>query len=464
MAKHLIRSDFAIRAVPAAVKRLNDGHGLHLRIKDGKKVWYQDCNKAGPRTSLSLGPYPSISLAEARRRSAEMRRDMELGTSPSAKRKAQKKAERESKKVQRLLARKDVVVGTLEHVATLWYNLRKKEWSSKYAQTELSRLKTHLFPVLGHRPIRDIRREEFTQMLQAIDDSGKLSTTGRLYIHCQRICDFAVAHGFMEINVCRDLDEALQKAVTKHHAAITDPEALTHLLRSIEDYAGTFVVVTALQILVQTLLRPGELRWAQWSEILWDQGLWLVPAARMKDAPEGKLNRHPHHIPLSSQTLHLLKQLQRVTGTGQYIFAGQGWVNPVISENTLNEAIRNMGYSTRDQQTSHGFRATARTILVERLGWHEDIVELQLDHVVRDSNGRAYNRTALLTERWQMMQAWSDYLDALKSGKRPPDRPHHGRPMEMNWRIVGREISQPAFRFHFSGFQGLHQILKPNAR
>jgi integrase len=464
MPQQLIKGDLSIRRLPPGVKRLNDGAGLHLRIAGEAKVWYQDCNKNGPRTSLSLGPYPLVSLADARRTSLEMRRDMVQGINPSAKRKAEKKAEREHRAAQKLLGRQDAQVGTLEHAARLWYEVRKITWSVPYAESELSRLENHLFPVLGNRMIADIKRKEFTKFFEAIDQAGKVSTTGRLYQHCRRICAFAVAQGFMETNVCSDLDEALQTVVTKHHAAITDPEALADFARSVDAYSGTFVVMVAIQILIQTFLRSIELRWAKWSEIRWDQSLWVIPADRMKDSLEGKLNRPPQYVPLSKQTLDLLKRLRQVTGSGAYVFAGQGWKNPVISENTINSAIRAMGYSTTEEQTAHGFRATARTILVERLGWHEDIVELQLDHLVRDSNGRAYNRTELLSDRRKMMQAWSDYLDALKSGKRPPDLSHHGRATGANPPIDYQGFVRPAINFSFSGFHGLHQILNASPR
>jgi integrase len=464
MAQHLIKSDRSIQSRKPGTKRLNDGCGLHLRINKDSQVWYQDCNINGQRTSLSLGAYPLVSLAEARRRSFDMRRDMEHGFNPSARRKAQRKAEHERRSAERLLGRQDAQVGTFEHVAMIWYEVRTKAWSAKYARTELSRLKNHLFPALGHRPIGDIKREEFTQVFVAIDKAGKLSTSGRIYEHCRRICDFAVAKGYMQTNVCRDLDEALQTAVTKHHAAITAPEVLADFLKSVDACRGTFVVVAALKILMQTFLRPNELRWAKWSEILWDKGLWLVPAERMKDCVEGKRNRPPQHVPISIQTLQLLEQLRQVTGDTPYVFAGQGWKNPVISENTFNKAIRAMGYSTREEQTAHGFRATARTILVERLGWRQEIVELQLGHVVRDSNGRAYNRTELLLDRREMMQAWSDYLDALKTGGVPLPVPHHGRAPNIRPPCIHQEPQQPSFRFSFSGLQGLHEFLEPASR
>ena len=459
MAQHLIKSDRTIQAVKPGVNRLNDGAGLHLRIKNDSRAWYQDCNVNVRRTSLSLGQYPVVSLAEARRRSLDMRTDMANGINPSVNRKAQKKTDRDCRSAARMLGQQGVVVGSLEHLAFKWYEVRKKTWSAKYARSELSRLKTHLFPALGHRLISDIKREEFTQVLEAIDEAGKVSTTGRLYGHCRRICDFAVAKGFLQSNVCRDLEEALQTAVIKHHAAITNPDELAKFVKDVDAYHGTFVVQSAMKMLMHTFLRPGELRWAEWSEINWDKGTLLVPAERMKDSLEDKRNQPPHLVPLSAQVLHILRQLQQVTGRTPYVFAGQGWKNPVVSENTINKAIRAMGYSTFDEQTAHGFRATARTILVERRGWHPDVVELQLDHTVFDANGRAYNRTALVAERRQMMQAWSDYLDALKDGKRLLDIAHHARPPTMNFHIAYQAIQPIRYRFSLAGIQEIDQGL-----
>lgn len=461
MAQHLIKSDRTIQAQKPQVKRLNDGAGLHLRINNCRGVWYQDCNMVDHRTSLSLGAYPEVSLAEARRRSLEMRTDMANGIDPSGKRKAQKKAESVRRAAVRLLGRQDAQVGSLEHVARQWYELRRKRWSKDYAESEISRLKTHLFPILGHRAIGDIRREEFTQFLAAIDETGKNSTSRRVYGHCKRICDFAVAHGFLQINVCRDLDEALQSDVTRHHAAITSPEILANFLKDVDAYPGAFVTVSAMKILMHTFLRSSELRWAEWSEIDLDAGVWRVPAERMKDSLEGKLNGPPHLVPLSTQVIQILRCLEQITGGGAYVFAGQGWKNPVLSENTINEAIRAMGYSTKDDQTAHGFRATARTILVERRGWSADIVELQLDHQVLDSNGRAYNRTELESARRELMQEWSDYLDALKEGKKPVDVPHHGLPLVTGIRLTHQVYPSVHYTFNFAGISGVGKVPGP---
>jgi integrase len=458
MAKHLIKSDRSIHAMKPGAKRLNDGAGLHIRQRRNSKHWYQDYTINRQRSSLSIGPYPEVGLSEARRRSLEIRTDVAHGIDPSAKRKAAKSAERERRAAVQLLGRQDAKVGTFEHVAREWLEVRRRGWSDPYVASEIARLKKHIFPALGQRPIAGIRREEFTQIFAAIDSAGKVSTTGRLYGHCRRICDFAVAKGYLQTNVCRELDEALQTGVTKHHAAMTTPENLAEFLRDVETYRGDFVVVSALEVLMRTLLRSNELRWAKWSEIQLDKGTWLVPAERMKASLQDKLNQPPHLVHLSDQVRKILQQLQRITGRGKFVFAGQGWKHPVISENTINKAIRAMGYCTSQEQTAHGFRATARTILVERCGWHEAIVELQLDHAVLDANGRAYNRTQLEAERREMLQAWSDYLDAIKEGKQPADVPHHGQAISMSLRPPPRALQSVQYAFRFAGIRGIDQF------
>lgn len=429
MAKHLIPSDRSVQVMKSSVKRLNDGAGLHLRQRDGGKHWYQDFSFNGQRTSLSLGGYPEIGLAEARRRSADMRTDVAHGKDPAAKRRDEKKAEFQRQEAKRLLGRQDAIPGSFEHLARAWYEKRTSGWSKDHAEKVLVRMEKHLFPVLGHRAIAEIQRGEYTNFLMAIDDEGRTSTANRLHSICRRICSFAMAHQHLDANPTPEVKEVLRTEITKHHAAITRPELLQEFVRRAHGYHGTFVVACAIKLIMNTFLRSIEFRWAQWSEIDFEKRVWMVPADRMKDTMENKLNGEPHMVPLSRQSIEILEQLHAITGKTSYVFAGQGWKNPVISENTLNKAIRTMGYSTQDDQSTHGFRATARTMLVEQLGWHKDIVELQLDHQVSDANGEAYNRVQLDRARCEMMQAWSDYLDHLKSDGIPKSARHHSKPI-----------------------------------
>ena len=430
MRRHLISSDRTIQAMKPGVKRLNDGAGLHLRQRDGNKHWYQDFSFNGVRWSLSLGAYPDVGLAEARRRSHEMRADVALGINPGEKRKAQAKAERERQAARHLLGRQDAQPGSFEYLARVWIKVRAYAWSEQYSASVVERLEKHVFPLIGQRPISSIHRSEFTQLLMGIDNAGTTSTAKRVHALCRRVCDFAVATGYLESNACPEVRETLRTVITRHHPAITDPKKLEHFLRAVAAYQGTFGVICAIKLAMKTFLRSAEFRWARWSEIDFDRHLWTVPADRMKGTKEEKLNREDHLVPLSRQAIDILMLLRQITGDQPFVFAGQGWKNPVISENTLNQAIRKMGYSTHRDQTLHGLRATARTILVERLGWHTDIVELQLDHKVRDANGAAYNRTQFAESRFEMMQEWSDYLDQLQAAFIPKSVQHHSRPSD----------------------------------
>ena len=425
MAKHLIPSDRSIQVMRNNVKRLNDGAGLHLRQRDGSKHWYQDVSFERQRTSLSLGAYPEIGLAEARRRSHDMRTDVAHGIDPAAKRRDEKKAALQRQEAKRLLGRQDAMPGSFEHLARAWYEKRTSGWSKDHAEKVMVRMEKHLFPVLGHRAIAEIQRGEYTHLLMEIDDDGKTSTAKQLHSICRRIVAFAMACQYLDANPTPEVKEVLRTEITKHHAAITRPELLQEFVRRAHGYHGTFVVACAIKLIMNTFLRSTEFRWAQWSEIDFEKKVWMVPADRMKDTMENKLNGEPHMVPLSRQSIEILEHLYAITGRTSYVFAGQGYKNPVISENTLNKAIRAMGYSTQCDQSTHGFRATARTMLVEQLGWHKDIVELQLDHQVSDANGEAYNRVQLDRARCEMMQAWSDYLDQLKSDVIPRPARHH---------------------------------------
>ena len=428
MARHLIPSDRTVQAMKPGIKRLNDGAGLHLRQTPGGKHWYQDFSVKRQRSSLSLGGYPEIGLAEARRRSHDMRTDVANGIDPAEKRRAQAKADRDRADARLLLGRQDAEAGSFEHLARAWFQVRTYAWGEEHAKSVIDRLEKHVFPVIGQRPIKDIQRSEFTDLFKGIDDADTIVTAKRVSALCRRVCDFALATGPLETNRFPEVKETLRTAITKHRAAITDPRKLGGFVRSVNAYRGTFVVVCGLKIALMTFLRSAAVRWALWSEIDFDHHLWTVPADRMKGTKEEKLNREDHLVPLSRQAIDILMQLRQITGDQPFVFAGQGWKNPVISENTLNQAIRKMGYSTHRDQTLHGFRATARTILVERLGWHRDIVELQLDHKVRDANGDAYDRTQFVDSRSEMMQSWSDYIDQLLAGSPSSDLPHHSRP------------------------------------
>ena len=226
---------------------------------------------------------------------------------------------------------------------------------------------------------------------------------------------YAVATGRSATNPARDLKDALRRPEPKHFPAITDPKRFGELLRACDAYAATPVVRAALKLAPMLLLRPGELRFAEWPEMDLDAALWTVPAIRMKRELREKLHGAPHLVPLPRQAVAVLRDLHKLTGHATMVFRGERHHHRAMSENTINAALRAMGFSA-EEVTGHGFRATARTMLHERLGFSPDVIEAQLAHSVRDSLGRAYNRTEFVEQRRAMLQAWADYLDKLRQG------------------------------------------------
>jgi integrase len=227
---------------------------------------------------------------------------------------------------------------------------------------------------------------------------------------------YAVATGHAKFNPARELKDALRQPNPKHFPAIVEPKRLDELLRAMDNYAATPVVRAALKLAPMLLLRPGELRFAEWPEIDLDEALWSVPAVRMKRELRQKMSGTPHLVPLPKQAVAVFRELQPLTGHAKMVFRGERHHDRAMSENTVNAALRAMGFSA-DEVTGHGFRATARTMLHERLGYSPDVIEAQLAHTVRDSLGRAYNRTEFVEQRREMLQTWADYLDQLRSGK-----------------------------------------------
>lgn len=245
-------------------------------------------------------------------------------------------------------------------------------------------------------------------MLQKMETRGAIDSAHRVKQMCGQILRFGVAIGWVERDVTPDLKGALAAVPAGNFAAITEPKEVAGLLRAIYGYSGQFVVVAALKLSPLLFVRPGELRAAEWAEFDLDAAEWRIPAAKMKMKKE-------HLVPLANQALEILRQLQRVTGGGRFLFPGFRRDEVCMSENTINVALRNLGFP-KEVMTAHGFRALARTILDEVLGEQVDLIEHQLAHRVMDPNGRAYNRTAHLPAQRKMMQRWADYLEQLRAG------------------------------------------------
>ena len=341
--------------------------------------------------------YPDVGLKKARDRRDEMRKLVADGIDPSAARKQQK------------LMALDAAANTFEAVAREWFEKHSANWEASYSVKLLARLEANIFPWLGDRPIRDIKPPELLSVLRRVESRGVLETAHRLMNYCGNIYRFTVATGRAERDISSDLRGALPPSTPQHHASVTDPEGVAALLRAIDGHRGSNVTRYALQLAPLVFVRPGELRKAEWSEIDLEAGEWRIPPGRMK-------MKTKNIVPLSSQAAAILRALRPLTGKGHYVFPGARSRERCMSENTVNGALRRLGWSG-SEMTGHGFRSMASTLLNEQ-GWNRDAIERQLAHTERNSIRAAYNYAEHLPERRKMMQAWSDYLDTLK---RRPD-------------------------------------------
>ena len=390
-------TDTAIRKAKPADKpqRFFDGGGLYLEVSPaGGKLWRLKYRFNGKEKRLSLGTYPDTGLADARGKRDEARKLLAAGIDPGEHRKAEKAAGEER------------AASSFEVVAREW--LARQTWVDGYRVKVEARMAGDVFPYIGARPVAELSAPEFLRVARRLEERGAIESAHRALQVCGQIMRYAIATGRADRNPVADLKGALASPVTRHHAAITDPAELGALLRAIAGYTGDVVTRAALNLSALLFVRPGELRHAEWSEFDLDAAEWNIPAGKMK-------MRQPHLVPLCGQAVAILRELQPLTGRGQYVFPGGRSPRRPMSNNAINAALRRMGYGT-DSMTAHGFRATARTILDEVLGYRSDYIEHQLAHAVKDPNGRAYNRTAHLAERRKMMQGWADYLDGLRAG------------------------------------------------
>lgn len=312
---------------------------------------------AGKEKLLALGAYPTVSLKDARDRRDEARKKLAAGYDPGEARKAEK------------ATAKDRAANSFEVIAREWFELTKGKWEAEYANLIMHRLERDMFPSLGRRPIAEITAVELLAALRRIEKRGAIDTAHRAMQKCGQIFRYAVVTGRADRDPTTDLREALKPAPKQHYASIKDPKAVGALMRAIRDYVGGFETKCALLIGILTFVRPGELRKAEWSEFDLDHAEWRIPAARMKMGEQ-------HIVPLSKQSLVILRNLHSVTGHGRYLFPSVRTGSRPMSENTVNAALRRLGY-TREEMTGHGFRSTASTLLNE-LGWPPDAIERQL--------------------------------------------------------------------------------------
>jgi len=390
-------TDTAIRKAKSADKpqRLFDGGGLYLEVSPaGGKLWRWKYRISGKEKRLAIGIYPDTGLADARDKRDAARKLLAAGIDPGEHRKAEKAAGEER------------AANSFEVIAREW--LGKQTWVEHYRVKVEAWMANDVYPYIGGRPVAELSAPEFLRVGRRMEERGALESAHRVLQTCGQVMRYAIATGRADRNPVADLKGAITSPAERHHAAITDPAVLGGLLRAIEGYTGDITTRAALQLSALLFVRPGELRHAEWSEFDLDAAEWNIPAGKMK-------MRQPHLVPLCEQAVAILRELQPLTGRGQYVFPGGRSPRRPMSNNAINAALRRMGYGT-DTMTAHGFRATARTILDEVLGYRPDFIEHQLAHAVKDPNGRAYNRTAHLAERRKMMQGWADYLDALRAG------------------------------------------------
>lgn len=399
-------TDTAIRKTEARDKafKLADGHGLHLFVSAaGGKLWRLKYRINGKEKLLSFGAYPAVSLARARFLAAAAREALARGDDPGVLKAEVKRAARQAE------AGDSEPAGELfSTVAELWFaehSSRKNARTAARWQTFIDYTKKEI----GSMPITQIKAADLVRMTKAINDDGKHETARRTFSTVGRIFRYAVAHDLVERNPASDvkLADFLPSAETRHYACLKDPKAIGGLMRAIDEYEGSPITRLALNLAALTFVRPGELRHAEWTEIHEDAAEWRIPPEKMKA-------KALHIVPLSRQALSAIEQLRPLTGGGLYLFPSERSDKRAMSDNTINAALRRMGY-TREEMTGHGFRGMASTRLHE-LGYSHQAIEAQLAHAERDEVAAAYNHALYLEDRRKLMQAWSDQLDELRKG------------------------------------------------
>jgi integrase len=350
----------------------------------------------GQEQLFARGVYPDTSLTEARDKRYKARKQLSEGIDPSEHKKAVKQSKAES------------LANSFEVLAREWYERKMTEKSESHRKRTLALFHRDLFPYIGQKPITDIKPTDLLTALRKVENRGAVETAHRALQVCGQVFRYGVATGRAERDITADLKGALSQVKPGHFSAVTEPKQAVSLLRAIDGYTGSLVVKSALQLAPLVFVRPGELRQAEWSAIDLKAKEWRYLVTKTQTQ---------HVVPLCSQAFDILTDLHPLTGNGRYVFPSARTPNGsrAMSDVAMLAALRRMGIE-KEEMTVHGFRALARTILDEVLGFRPDFIEHQLAHAVRDPNGRAYNRTAHLPERREMMQAWGDYLDGLKAG------------------------------------------------
>jgi integrase len=393
-------TDAAVRGARAGPKprKISDGGGLFLLIQPGGgKLWRLAYRFDGKQRTQALGVYPEVSLGQARSGRDQAKKLLAQGIDPSVQRKQEKQRAATS------------AANTFQIVANELMAKHEREGRAERTLEKNRWLLAFAFAEIGDRPISEITAPELLAVLRGIERRGRYETAKRLRSISGTVFRYAIATGRAERDPSADLRGALTVHQVNHRATIVDPKAIGALLRAIDAFDGQPTTRAALRLAPHVFVRPGEMRHAEWSEVDLDGAVWSIPAAKMK-------MRRPHRVPLSLQSLAILRELKEITGNGRWLFPSVRTISRPISENTLNVALRRLGYGSEDM-TTHGFRAMAATRLNEIGRWNADAIERQMAHQEANAVRRAYTHSAeYWDERIAMMQAWSDYLDGLRVG------------------------------------------------
>lgn len=384
--------------------RFADSGGLYLEVAGtGSKRWFWKFRIDGKEKRLALGSYPEVTLKDARTARDDARKLQREGIDPVLQRRVDK------------LDNLSAGDATFEAVAREFHTTHKDGWSPHYAKRWLERLEKDLFPFIGPVQLTAIKAPLLLHALKRVEQRGAIETAHSLRQYAGQVFRHGIATGRCDVNPVPDLRTALKPVQVKHMAAVLDAGGVGKLMRDIHAYEGQPVTRAALIFSALTFQRPGNVRATEWSEVDLDAGMWTIPAMKMKRTVHQKVNGRPHFVPLAPQAVEALRELWPLTGHGTYVFPSLLGEGRCMSENTVRAALRRLGYGN-DEMTPHGFRAVARTLMVEQLDVNPDVIEAQLAHGKSGPLGMAYDRAQYMEQRRDMMNKWADYLDKLRAG------------------------------------------------
>lgn len=384
--------------------RFSDSGGLYLEVSPaGSKRWFWKYLFGGKEKRLALGSYPDTSLKAARAARDKARDLQQNGTDPAQRRRLDK------------LSRQVDADARFEPIAREFHGTKKASWSAGYGERWISLMEKDVFPWIGSLPLPAITAPVLLQVLRRVEGRGAHESAHTLRQWAGQVFRYGIATGRCERNPAPDLHGALVPLAVKHMAAVLEPVKAGELMRAIAGYAGQPVTRAALELAALLFQRPGNIRQMRWADVDLEGKTWTIPAADMKRTKAAKANGRPHIVPLAPQAVRLLQDLHPLTGHGAYVFPSLLTGERPMSDNTMRTALRRMGYSN-EEMTPHGFRAMARTIMVEKLNISPDVIEAQLAHGKSGPLGAAYDRAEFIEQRRRMMETWADYLDTLRAG------------------------------------------------